>query len=146
MGTIGRCGRGRAGRRCQAGSASGASSVEPRATQAGQVGMWVLGQVERGDHARRHPRVRRERPDTGHRAQHHVASAVGGALERKALDHLDQQVFGHVHLQRPVPVGQRPAMGARGARAGQHQAFVRQQVDQALGRAGLKAACTRATE
>ena len=145
LGTIGRCGRGRAGRPMPGRLGQRRQLVEPRAAQAGQVGMRVLGQVERGDHARRHPRVRRERPDAGHRAQHHVAGAVRGALERKTLDHLDQQVFGHVHLQRPVPVGQWPAVGARGARAGQHQAFVRQQVDQALGRAGLEAARTRAT-
>jgi hypothetical protein len=37
-------------------------------------------------------------------------------------------------------------MGARRARAGQDQAFVRQQVDQALSHAGLKAARARATE
>jgi hypothetical protein len=46
-----------------------ARDSELRTTQAGQVRMGVLGQVERGDDAWRDPRVRRERPDAGHRAQ-----------------------------------------------------------------------------
>jgi SAM-dependent methyltransferase len=62
-----------------------------------------------------------------------------------ALDHVDQPVLGYVQLQRPVPLGLRPAMGARRARAGQHRALVSQQFDEALGRGGLKAARTGAT-